>query len=495
MPVAIFWFFCYIIEDEKYGKEVAMHESTKLKMNTFNRNFRRLFLYVSKDYDRRLSGLLNFAKRVTPNREMKEVVENVEKQIKNNPTVKMYVERLFTDYNPQYTSHLLSNVLINVGFFNTAFEKLNAKEDLPTPFTILISPTMRCNLQCEGCYAGNYTRKDDLPPEVFDRIITEGEDMGVYLYTILGGEPFIYEDLFDIINKHPHSAFQIFTNCTFLDDKKIDKMWKSKNVVPVLSIEGNKEDTDRRRGSGVYEKVVSLMDTLKKQGIPFGYSLTLTRNNFDTVTKPEFYTWLAEKGAFFGWTFLYMPVGKDDDPSRMPTPEQRAYYGKTIRSIRGRYPIFPMDFWNDAPYVGGCIAGGRKYLHINSKGEVEPCIFTHFAVDNIKEKSLREVLNSNFFKEIRSRQPFDKNLLLPCMIIDSPWQLREIVEKTGAYPTHSGADDVLTKFTEQLKEYSEGVRRVLNPVWENEFKEKRPYLYTPAEELEKQEEKKEAKVS
>jgi MoaA/NifB/PqqE/SkfB family radical SAM enzyme len=327
--------------------------------------------------------------------------------MQNNPVFKRFINRLFTDYDPNYIKNVLSLLLINVGFLNTPFTNLNAKNNLPSPFIILISPSMRCNLKCTGCYAGNYSKDDDLPSSVVNRIITDGENMGVYLYTILGGEPFIYGELMDIVNNHPRPAFQIFTNGTLVNEKIVKRFWKTKNVVPVLSIEGKKEKTDKRRGKGVYQKVTGLMNILKNQGIPFGYSAVLTRQNFDALTKPEFYTDLAEKGAFFGWTFLYMPIGRDDTTELMPTAEQRGDYGKVTRYVRDNYPIFPMDFWNDAPYVGGCIAGGTKYLHINHKGEVELCIFVHFSVDNIKEKSLQEALSSPFFKEIRSQGNLD----------------------------------------------------------------------------------------
>jgi hypothetical protein len=51
-----------------------------------------------------------------------------------------------------------------------------------------------------------------------------------------------------------------------------------------------------------------------------------------------------------------------------------------------------------------------------------------------------------------------------------PLVLREVVAGTGAIPTHQGADDVITKFSDYLDKYAEDVRRVLNPVWENELK-------------------------
>ena len=46
-----------------------------------------------------------------------------------------------------------------------------------------------------------------------------------------------------------------------------------------------------------------------------------------------------------------------------------------VRKFRQTKPIFTMDFWNDGEYAGGCIAGGRRYLHINAGGDVDPCVF------------------------------------------------------------------------------------------------------------------------
>jgi MoaA/NifB/PqqE/SkfB family radical SAM enzyme len=136
--------------------------------------------------------------------------------------------------------------------------------------------------------------------------------------------------------------------------------------------------------------------------------------------------------------------------------------------LRDNYPIFIADFWNDAPYVGGCIAGGTNYIHINANGDVEPCVFTHVAVDSIYEKSLKEVLGSTLFKTIRSKQPYSENLLTPCMIIDNPHVFRDIVRSCCAYPTHDGAEDVLIKIKDDLDDYGRRVRALYDPIWAEE---------------------------
>ena len=147
----------------------------------------------------------------------------------------------------------------------------------------------------------------------------------------------------------------------------------------------------------------------------------------------------------------------------MPTPAQREEFRHGIMRIRDTKPLFAVDFWGDAPWVGGCIAG-RHYMHITSEGWVEPCIFTHFATDNINDVGLLEAFNSPYFKQIRGRQPYNDNLLRPCMWIDNPTFSREIMAETGARPTHEGADSMLG-MEEELDAYSAESAAILDPAW------------------------------
>ncbi len=163
-----------------------------------------------------------------------------------------------------------------------------------------------------------------------------------------------------------------------------------------------------------------------------------------------------------------MPVGKDPDVTLMPSPLQREYLRQRDKVLRATFPVFIADFWNDAPHVGGCIAGGRNYIHINANGDVEPCVFAHFAVDNIEKKSLLEVLHSDFFKTIRSKQPYSENLLTPCMIIDNPDIYRSVVKSCRAHPTHDGAEDVIVKIKDELDDYGQRVRALEDTIWARE---------------------------
>jgi MoaA/NifB/PqqE/SkfB family radical SAM enzyme len=327
-------------------------------------------------------------------------------------------------------------------------------------------------MRCVGCYAGEYTQADDLPLDVVDRILVEGKEMGVYFVTVLGGEPFIRNDMWDLYAKHKDIYFQVFTNGTLLTDRSVARLTKLGNVAPVISIEGWEAETDARRDRGTFDRIMGAMDRLRQAGVFFGFSVMATRHNVKTVCSDAFNEMLLDKGCYFGWHFLYMPIGRDPDLSLMPTPEQRNYMRvHGAARIRATWPMFVADFWNDAPYVGGCIAGGRGYLHVNAQGDVEPCIFAHFAVDNVKEKSLRQALRSPFFRGMRARQPFGDNLLLPCQLIDHPHVFRELFAEFRPYPTHPGAETLVNDLGPALDEYARHGRAMIDQAWQEAFVE------------------------
>ncbi|HPE67773.1 MAG TPA: radical SAM protein [Thermotogota bacterium] len=391
--------------------------------------------------------------------------------INANPGSKAwFIELLSRD--EEQVKRFMRNMFVNVsmGWMQTN-EDLMEKHGIVAPYTVLISPTMRCNLRCRGCYAGEYTQNDDMPIETFQDIIRQAKDMGTYFFTILGGEPFVrFWELADVFEENSDCLFQVFTNGTLITEEVADRLKQLKNVVVAFSVNGDEKETEYMRGPGVYEKVLAGMQRMKERNLLFGTSLVLTRHNFEIMTNPDFYLSWRDRGVIYAWNFLFMPVGKDASTELMPTPEQRYKYGDFIQHFRNEQPFYIMDFWADAPFVHGCIAGGRRYLHINHKGDVEPCIFAHFAVDNIHEKPLLECLKSSFFADIRMHQPHTDNLLRPCMIIDNPEVLRNVVERNNAKPTHEGAEVILERLAPELDAYARSGAEYLDPIWEKDWK-------------------------
>jgi len=218
----------------------------------------------------------------------------------------------------------------------------------------------------------------------------------------------------------------------------------------------------------MHDRIMETYARLKKAGVLFGFSATYTRENAEEIASEEFIDSMISAGCLAGWFFQYIPTGLNPDPSLMATPEQRARLHEKVEQWRREKPIFMGDFWNDGPYVDGCMAGGERYVHIIANGDVEPCVFVHFAVDNIHGKKLTEVFQSSFFQAIREAQPYDDdNLLRPCLIIDHPHVLREIVERTHAHPTHPGAESILQEMAGDLDRYAEEMKAIYDPIWEN----------------------------
>jgi len=332
----------------------------------------------------------------------------------------------------------------------------------------LISPTMRCNYRCQGCFAASYDRKDDMSPEVFDRVLREGEALGINFFLLVGGEPMLYPGLLDILGRHDRSFFQIYTNGSLIDPAMAERLAKIGNIAPQISVNGPARYTDSSRGAGAFQQVMQAMDNLREAGCVFGFSTLVTRDNADAICSEEWFDLLVDKGALYGWLFLYMPVGGDPNPALMPTPDQRNNLRLALRLYRKTKPILPVDFWNDGTLTGGCIAGGRAFFHINHRGYVEPCIFCHFATNNINDCTLAEALDSPFFKAIRESQPFSYNTLRPCPMIDHPQTMWRIINQAGARPTHEGAEKMFTTFAGDLEKYAAGAREILDNAWDNE---------------------------
>lgn len=382
----------------------------------------------------------------------------------------LFLARILKGVHPNVRKNFLANTIVHLFFRDQkVYARLREEYGFNPPSVMLLSPTMRCNYRCVGCYAGNYTKDDDMPPEVFDRVVTEAEAIGIKFITILGGEPFIYHPLLDIFAAHKNVSFQVYTNGSLIDESMAAKLVKLGNVAPQISIDGFKEQTDAGRGEGAFERAIKAMDNLRQKGCIFGFSTMVTPDNIDVVTSDEFIDFIIDKGALDGWYFLYMPVGRNPQLERMPTPEQRNKLRLAVIRFRKTRPILLVDFWSDGPLTAGCINGGRIYFHINHKGDVEPCIFVHFATHNINQTPLVEALNSPFFRGLREMQPFSYNTLRPCPVIDHPEAMRTALKKWGAYPTHEGAEKTFTELSGGLDEYAAGVEEICRPIWENEY--------------------------
>ncbi|SHI89355.1 Radical SAM superfamily enzyme, MoaA/NifB/PqqE/SkfB family [Clostridium cavendishii DSM 21758] len=426
---------------------------------------------LEKNPEDNIGKIFTLVKKLSTDEASMKSIEDIESDYNQVPSTKEYIDRILKDTNKNCLKKFFQNFLADAVWTGIPQrEKWMKKEDTKIPFVLLISPSMKCNLRCTGCYAAAYDKGDGLSYEEVDKIVSEARTLGIHFIIILGGEPFFVDFMYKIYEKYSDIEFMPFTNGTLFNEEVSEKLVKLGNVMPMFSLEGFEEETDGRRGKGTFNKVMNGMDLLKNKGIPFGVSSATTRFNMDTVTSKKFINMLIEKGSKMSWYFMYMPVGDTPNIDLMLTPEQRIELGRRNRNIRETMPYFTIDFFNDAPYVGGCIAG-KYYCHINSKGDVEPCIFAHIAVDNAKDKSLIDIFRGTMFKELRKRQPYNKNMLRPCMMIDNPHVIREVAKVSNAHPTDISAKAMLDnpEFQKKLEKYSEDFKPYADEAWKNDF--------------------------
>lgn len=387
-----------------------------------------------------------------------------------------------------------NNLIREEQSYNQAVDKYEEKYGELPPTFIVFSPTQKCNLRCIGCYAASGTDTPATVPYPFvDRVISEVHDLfGGRFITISGGEPFIYKSegktLLDIYKKYDDMLFLVYTNGTVINEEVSQKLAESANVTPSISVEGFEKETDQRRGAGTFKKILSAFEHLREVGVPFGISVTATSKNIDVLLGDEFYDYyFKEQGACYMWEFQMMPIGRGkDELDLMVNAEKRlALYRKWEKLLsEKRYCL--ADFWNSGVLSRGCIAYGRSggYAYVDWHGNVTPCAFIPYYVDNIYElykngKTLADAMFSDFMKNGRKWQreyglddwKKPKNWLMPCSIRDHYEIFRNSVLPKEAKPEDENAKEALEsdEYFEVLKNYDEKLQALTGKIWENEY--------------------------
>ena len=427
--------------------------------------------YINKDRETNLFKLVDMAQKIMGGSYPDYVFDNA-RELFSHPEEKwmQFMYKSLDELDPNIVKMHVLNLGYEAGLAGMKrVKEMREKYQCNVPWAILMDPTSACNLHCTGCWAAEYGHQMSLTFDQLDDIITQGKELGIHFYVMTGGEPLVRkDDIVKLAEKHNDCAFHIFTNGTLIDEEFCRKVKKVGNISFALSVEGYEETNDGRRGEGVFQKVMHAMDIMKANGLLYGVSICYTSKNIEVVTSDEFLDMLIEKGCRLAWYFHYMPVGNDAALDLLPSNEQREYMYHRVREIRGMKTgkqIFAMDFQNDAEFVGGCIAGGKNYLHINPNGDVEPCVFIHYSGANIKEKSLLECLQQPLFMQYHNNMPFNDNMLRPCPMLENPERLRKMVHESGAKSTDMTSPEPVDDLCNKTTPYAERWEKKADELW------------------------------
>lgn len=333
--------------------------------------------------------------------------------------------------NPREAAFILKYIKASekAGQTREKFEKQG--KHIP-PF-LIASITSSCNLFCKGCYArenkicAEEKDKTQLSGDRWSQIFCEAEAIGVSFILLAGGEPFMRPDIIERAAAVRSILFPVFTNGLLINEEKVSWLDKHRNILPVVSIEGSREHTDKRRGSGTYEKLMNVMQLMQEKQIFYGVSITVTTENVTEVTGEDFISGLMADDCKIVFYVEYVPVSKDTE-SLAPTDKERVYLDCAINSLREKHgEILFLSFPGDEKSTGGCLAAGRGFFHINPEGNTEPCPFSPHSDTNLLKTGLLEALNSPLFLKLHHSGIMNQQHTGGCVLFSRKDQVAEML--------------------------------------------------------------------
>lgn len=350
-------------------------------------------------------------------------------KIMNNEIMKLVKTAIkISVKNPSFSPFIVKNLL-----WQKKAEKLRnnfSQEGYQIPPFLIASVTSRCNLRCKGCYdqAQHEKQKNELSTQKWVDIFSEGKALGVTFILIAGGEPFMRKDLLMRLGDFPEIIFPVFTNGTHFDEEILHNLEKNKNIIPVISLEGYENDTDDRRGTGVYQKVLNALSACQNNHIFFGISITITSENYELVTSTQFVKDYTQKGCQLLFYVEYIPF--DDGTKHLEiTQEQREALIERLLVLGEDFSALFISFPGDENKLGGCLSSGRGFAHISASGDLEPCPFSPYSDVNLNEAKLKDALQSQFLKSIRENDEHLSDTTNGCALFHKKDWVKSLLNK------------------------------------------------------------------
>jgi MoaA/NifB/PqqE/SkfB family radical SAM enzyme len=296
------------------------------------------------------------------------------------------------------------------------------------PSVLAISPTMRCNYNCQGCYSRGRPEDNELSTDELNTLLSEAEDLGVHSIVVTGGEPLLRNDIPDLIAQHHRLLFFFITNGSLITPDVAHRIARSGNVIPLVSIEGFASDTDERRRPGAYETAMRAFGYLRKAQAVFGFVATNTSANTHQLATDAFIDQMVAIGCAVGFFTEYVPCGLNPRPDWVLDETTRAAFRKRVLEFRRRKPIVLSQFPHDEyGKENRCLGAGRVSLHINSQGDVEPCPFVSLARENIRHGGLIAACQSPFLRAIRNQPGLLQRQRYACSLFEHRAELDGLV--------------------------------------------------------------------
>ena len=232
-------------------------------------------------------------------------------------------------------------------------------------------------------------------------LVEQARDLGVASIVLLGGEPLLrWTEIRDLARAFPDFPFLLFTNGLLIDDRVAQELAGCANLVPLVSFDGFREETDARRGGGVFDRLLSVCALLQRRVPFFGCSVTVTRENFELVLGKSFMSMIVGTGARVVALVSYVPIVSGTEHLVL-TPEQKRTLYESAPRLNREFPALFVLVPGDVEVFGGCLAAGRGFVHVTPAGNLEPCAMVPWSDANLRTVPLKEALGSPFLAAIR----------------------------------------------------------------------------------------------
>jgi MoaA/NifB/PqqE/SkfB family radical SAM enzyme len=310
------------------------------------------------------------------------------------------------------------------------YKKRRDKGELYPPF-MFVALTNTCNLRCKGCWVEKEGDAHYMDRKEVDAIVHNSKKMGSHYVTLLGGEPLMYKEIWNVWKDHSDCYFQVITNGMFFNEENAQKLKELGNVTPLISVDGWEPNNDERRGQGVFKSLERGMDRLNKNKVLFGIATTTTAKNMDEVLSDEYLQYFVDKGAMYIWFYVYRPVGENGYDEYCLSEEQLVEVRRRLLKLRRKHPIVIIDTYWTAEGEAFCPAAMGLGYHIGPKGSIEICPPLSFATDFVKDNDYDMVKTIEDSKFLKGFEGFVNDRTKGCVILENPQELVSYISDNG----------------------------------------------------------------
>lgn len=278
---------------------------------------------------------------------------------------------LWRDYDPDVLKVMFENIIVNA-----AADAAPVLEENRRRFHCNIPWILAIELKDDED-SGNTMDFDE-----WDDVITQSKKLGTFMYVIMGGDPLENkEETVALCNKHSDCEFMIVSDGERFDEDFAREMLRVRNMIMAFKVNSLKELDALERPTEI----------LRNFHLPFITTTLYDRTSQKELANEAFFDHLIAMGVKLGF-FL----------SRLSSAEDEVY--KKILEYRNTKAFMAIQFCKDKDIIGGCVAGGRYYSSINSRGDVEPCFFVSRSDANVRKMPLIDAYRQPLFRSYMKQE-------------------------------------------------------------------------------------------